>query len=80
MGRADTPYMPVQINIFGEEEFIEPLIDPKQFCQKAQDHIRLLRNLTLQISIIDRLDGISPEEQRYIKYLRQKMVTYLESV
>ena len=66
-----------QCNIFGGEDFIESLVDPKQFSQRAQDHIRLLRNLALEAPIIDRLSGLSPEEQKYIRHLRKKAVMAL---
>ena len=63
-----------QLNIFGEEDFIESLVDPKDFSQRAQDHIRLLRNLASETPIIDRLGGLSLEEQKYIQFLREKTV------
>ena len=69
-----------QLNIFGDEDFIESLVDPKQFSQQAQDHIRLLRNLALEVPIIDRLTGLSPEEQKYIRYLRERMAMALAAV
>ena len=63
-----------QFNIFGEEDFIESLVDTKDFSRQAQDHIRLLRNVVAETPIIDRLSGLSPEEKKYIRFLREKTV------
>lgn len=66
-----------QCNIFGGEDYIESLVDTKQFSQRAQDHIRLLRSVALEAPIIDRLEGFSPEEQKYIRHLREKVAMVL---
>lgn len=69
-----------QLNIFGGDDFIESLVDTKHFSRQAQDHIRLLRNVAAETPIINRLGGLSPEEQKYIRYLREKTVNALASM
>ena len=63
-----------QLNIYGEEDLP---VDPKSFSKQAQDHIRLLRNLVQEAPVINRLDGISAEEHKYIQFMRAKAVAAL---
>ena len=48
-----------------------------QYSKQAEDHIRLLRNLTIQTKIIDKLDNLTAEEKEYISFLREKVVLAL---
>lgn len=65
-----------QINIFGNDDIIESLVESRQFSQQAQDHIRLLRNLTLETAVLD-FSTLSKDEREYIQYLRERMAAAL---
>ncbi|KLU61713.1 hypothetical protein CEB3_c18910 [Peptococcaceae bacterium CEB3] len=66
-----------QINIFGSDDLIENLVDTKGFSPQAQDHIRLLKNLSQEIAVLNLYD-FSQDEREYVRFLRGRVVNALD--